>query len=161
MLFRLLRDKWGVYRRYSECKYYHRDFNQRGWSSDKTQSTFLFNLRTYPWIETKTGEFAPPKDVFLDEKELKTKLGNSVPYIKQSIDSIQDSVFIQDMGMRTKLSAKEIIDIISKNIQSRSRNIDEFRSYYGLLQEVCLDADNVDEADVVKCICRTASDICS
>lgn len=150
MLFRLLRDKWGVYRRYSECKYYHRDFNQRGWSSDKTQSTFLFNLRTYPWIETKTGEFAPPKDVFLDEKELKTKLGNSVPYIKQSIDSIQDSVFIQDMGMRTKLSAKEIIDIISKNIQSRSRNIDEFRSYYGLLQEVCLDADNVDEADVVQ-----------
>ncbi len=135
MLFQFLLNNWEKYHEYTECKYYARYSGQHGWEFHKTQTTFLLKLRTFPWVTTAGGDLAPLKGLFLNDDKLKKHLGDAVHYIGFPIDERQHAAFIEDVGIRTEISANEIIELIANKIDSQSENIQEFRDLYSRLQE--------------------------
>ncbi len=134
MLFNLLVNTWDDYRDYLKCRYYYRGWNQRGWSSDETQTTFLFNLRTFPWAITTDRVFAPLKGLFLDSGDIRRILGSSVLFIGVDADPNQHAKFIRDVGIRTDVNVNEVIEVIGNKVDSGSENVEEFKYLYSLLR---------------------------
>lgn len=135
MLFKLFLDNWDDYRGCLECRYYHRYLSERGWKYDKTQTTFLLKLKTFPWVITTDGTFAPLKGLFLNSSDIRRTLESSVKYIGFDVDLKQHTKFINDVEIRTSVDINEIIEVIDSKVRSGSENVEEFKYLYSLLQD--------------------------
>ncbi|MCM2465946.1 hypothetical protein DIC75_06390 [Methanoculleus sp. CWC-02] len=136
MLFKLFLDNWDDYRGCLECRYYYRYLGEHGWKYDKTQTTFLLKLKTFPWVTTTDGTFAPLKGLFLNSSDIRRILENSIKYIGSDIDPKQHTKFINDVEIRTSVDINEIIEVIDSKVRSGSENVEEFKYLYSLLQEL-------------------------
>ncbi|KUG19821.1 hypothetical protein ASZ90_010455 [hydrocarbon metagenome] len=136
MLFKLFLDNWDDYRGCLECKYYYRHAGQWGWACDSTETTFLLKLRSFPWVTTIDGSFAPLKGLFLNSSDIRRILESSVRYIGFDIDPKQHAIFISDVEIRTGVDINEITDVIDSKVRSGSENVEEFKYLYALLQDL-------------------------
>lgn len=136
MLFQLLLNCWEDYGEHIECRYYHRNSNQRGWSYDKTQTTFLIKLKAFPWVTTTDGSFAPLKGLFLNSSDIRRILGNSAQFVGFDVDPTQHAKFIGDVEIRTEVNINEVIEVIAGKTSSGSENVEEFKYLYSLLQDL-------------------------
>lgn len=136
MLFKLFLDNWDDYRGCLECRYYYRYLGERGWKYDKTQTTFLLKLKTFPWVTTTDETFAPLKGIFLNSSDIRSTLENSVKHIGFDVDLKQHTKFINDVEIRTSIGINEIIEVIDRKVRSGSENVEEFKHLYSLLQDL-------------------------
>ncbi|UYU18810.1 DUF3883 domain-containing protein [Methanoculleus submarinus] len=136
MLFKLFLDNWDDYRGYLECRYYYRYLGEHGWKYDKTQTTFLLKLKTFPWVTATDGTFAPLKGLFLNSSDIRRTLENSVKYIGFDVDLKQHTKFLNDVEIRTSVGINEITEVIDRMVRSGSENVEEFKYLYSLLQDL-------------------------
>lgn len=92
-------------------------------------SDFLKSLRTSPWLPTTKGKQAPERS-FLPLPGNKEMLGDTVPYVTDELPPSAVSL----LGICPGLSIVDVIKLLQKCSEERSRNHDLFRRLYSHLE---------------------------
>lgn len=133
ILFRGFERNWEKYEKYLKCHYYYRFFGQSqpAWSKRDTKSTFLLTLQNLPWVPTTKGLYKP-REVFLDTKENREVLGDTVPYLTVKIEN-ED--FIKTLGINTRANVEGVLNYLKSLVEQKSHDKEKFEKLYEFLDE--------------------------
>jgi len=128
----LLDKYWNnIYERYRKSDYYYRYYGQRGWNCSSTKSTFLLTLQNLRWIPTTEG-LHKPYEVFLDSKENRELLGETVPYLAVEI---KNEDFIKILGINTQANVEGVLNYLKALVEQKNNDKEKFEKLYKFLDE--------------------------
>ena len=129
-LITLLDEHWDTYKRYRTCRYYHRYYNQFGWSNSETLSTFILSLRNTAWVPTKQNTLEKPTSIFVDKPETRALLGNSVQYLNVQL---KNEEFMRDIGVCQFVNVDYVLRFVENNIEELTAEKSRLEKIYSFL----------------------------
>ena len=121
---------WENFKKHKSCKYYYRYFNQVGWSSAETPSTFLLTLKKEGWLPTTQNTIVKPSQIFLNKPEIQEVLGDTVLYLAVEI---KNEDFIKTLGINTEASVKNVLNYLKALVEQGCDDKSKFNKLYEFL----------------------------
>ena len=106
--------------------------------SESYTSPALYYLKEHPWLKTTKG-YKRPTDCFIDDKNIRRILSDSVPYIAEKIPSL----LVDKLGIKKEVSDKNIIELLKQLSRESSCDTNQIQTLYHALND-----DNGDLQDI-------------
>ncbi len=129
-LVNIIDANWGDFKEYKSCKYYYREYQQRGWSWAETPSTFLLTLKKESWLPTTQNTIVTPSQIFLNKPEIQEVLGDTVPYLAVEI---KNEGFVKTLGINTEASVKNVLNYLKALAEQGCDDKSKFNRLYEFL----------------------------
>jgi lipopolysaccharide export LptBFGC system permease protein LptF len=127
LLLLMLEKQWTELSKYVQLKY---EWKYHKWYTAVAESTWIRLLKTSFWLPTSKKNLANPSEVFLDKKEIKEFLGDTVPYLTINL---RNEEFIKAVGINTEANVEGVINNLKSLKEQKCQDVSLFIKLYEFL----------------------------